>query len=81
MLGSLLAQRSGSRGVSDSAFVMALHANGVGEMVVCTSHEMVFCVKTELVFRTSVGEFLSDAPFFRLQAGKLRMREWVEFNP
>ena len=30
-------------------------------------------------------EFLSDAPFFgqsldRVQTGKLRMREWVEFN-
>ena len=52
-MGLLLAHCSGSQRVSDSVSVVTLYADGVSEIVVCTSHEVVFCVKT-LVFRTSV---------------------------
>ena len=49
---------------------MALYADGVGEIVLCTSHEVVFCVRT-LVFWTSVE--LTDCVLFTFAESSLTL--------
>ena len=56
--------------VSDSVSVVALYADGVGEIVLCTSHEVVFCVKL-LVFCTSAE--LTDCIWFTFAESSLTL--------